>query len=178
MPDQYKKTIVGVDETPAMLSARTGVPVCMLLRANRLLSTAWLLPGREIRLPDGDFCLKDAFPCPKELVNAAASEEKTEVCITGTGDTIASIADALGTTERLVLLARGRSGPLREGERILIRAALCKKRIGSVLPGEMIEEVCRRLDIEDIQAAAQLNGLNDWCVWPGMRLILPSGDGV
>ena len=56
------KTVVAPNETPALLSARAGVPVCAILRANRLFSPAWLLPGREIDMPDD--CASSDFPCP------------------------------------------------------------------------------------------------------------------
>lgn len=52
------------NESPAQLSARLNRPVCMLLRANRLYSVAWLLPDREILLPERDFCRRDAGICP------------------------------------------------------------------------------------------------------------------
>ena len=42
------KTVVAPNETPALLSTRAGVPVCAILRANRLFSPAWLLPVPEI----------------------------------------------------------------------------------------------------------------------------------
>ena len=57
------------------LSARLGVPGCMLLRANRLFSTAWLLPGRVIRVPEGDFCRTDDFICPAQALDRTAREE-------------------------------------------------------------------------------------------------------
>ncbi len=56
------KTVVAPNETPALLSTRAGVPVCAILRANRLFSPAWLLPGREIDVPDD--CASSDFPCP------------------------------------------------------------------------------------------------------------------
>ena len=58
------------------LSARLRVPGCMLLRANRLYSPAWLLPGRVILVPEGGFCLEDDFPCPAEALDQKALEEK------------------------------------------------------------------------------------------------------
>lgn len=61
-------------ETLDALSARLGVPGCMLLRANRLYSPAWLLPGRVIWVPDGQFCLTDSFPCPVEALDRPAGE--------------------------------------------------------------------------------------------------------
>lgn len=68
------------DDTLATLSARLGVPGCMLLRANRVFSPAWLLPGRELCVPDEAFCLKDeGFPCPVEAVNTPARKaDETE----------------------------------------------------------------------------------------------------
>ncbi len=57
------------------LSARLGVPGCMLLRANRLFSPAWLLPGRVIRVPEGDFCRTDDFICPAQALDRTAREE-------------------------------------------------------------------------------------------------------
>lgn len=59
------------------LSARLRVPGCMLLRANRLFSPAWLLPGRVIHVPDGDFCRTDDFPCPAEALTRTAREDMT-----------------------------------------------------------------------------------------------------
>ena len=46
------------------LSARLGVPACMLMRANGLFSPAWLLPGREVLVPEGE--CGGEFPCPRE----------------------------------------------------------------------------------------------------------------
>ncbi len=49
------------------LSARLGVPACMLMRANGLFSPAWLLPGREVIVPEG--ACRGEFPCPLEAFN-------------------------------------------------------------------------------------------------------------
>lgn len=61
-------------ESLQTLSARLGVPGCMILRANRLFSPAWLLPGREIEVPEGAFCLTDEFLCPVAALNTPARE--------------------------------------------------------------------------------------------------------
>lgn len=66
--------VVQDGETLQMLSARLAVPGCMILRANRLFSPAWLLPGREIAVPDGAFCLTDEFLCPVAALNMPARE--------------------------------------------------------------------------------------------------------
>lgn len=59
-----RMAVVMEGETLDALSARLGVPGCMVLRANGLFSAAWLMPGREIDVPEGAYCLKSEFPCP------------------------------------------------------------------------------------------------------------------
>jgi len=59
-------------ESLSELSARVGVPACMLMRANRIYSEAWLLPGREIWVPDLAFCLRDEGLCPREAIRRPA----------------------------------------------------------------------------------------------------------
>ena len=61
-------------ENLSSLSARLGVPACMLMRANRLFSEAWLLPGRELMVPDLDFCDWDEGACPREAVKMQAKK--------------------------------------------------------------------------------------------------------
>lgn len=70
--------VIGENETPEQLSARLHRPVCMLLRANRLYSEAWLLPGREIAVPEPDFCRKDAGICPAAALKIPA--QRFEPC--------------------------------------------------------------------------------------------------
>ena len=67
-------------ETLNGLSARLNVPSCMLMRANRLYSSAWLLPGRRILVPDRDFCWWDTGLCPRKamLIPAVLTEGKYE----------------------------------------------------------------------------------------------------
>ena len=60
-------------ETLNGLSARLGVPACMLMRANRIYSSAWLLPGREILVPDRDFCWWDTGLCPRRAIRIPAA---------------------------------------------------------------------------------------------------------
>ena len=69
-----KTTIIREGETLGMLSARLGVPGCMILRANGLFSEAWLLPGRQIDVPDADYCAQAQAPCPvRALLEPAMS---------------------------------------------------------------------------------------------------------
>jgi hypothetical protein len=70
-----REYIIRESETLDELSARLGVPGCMLLRANRLYSPAWLMPGRVMNVPDGAFCLTDDFVCPVEALDHPARED-------------------------------------------------------------------------------------------------------
>lgn len=72
-----REDVVREGEGLDALSARLHVPGCMLLRANRLYSPSWLLPGRVIRVPEGGFCREDDFPCPVEALDQIAREDKT-----------------------------------------------------------------------------------------------------
>ena len=70
-----KTTIIREGETLGMLSARLGVPGCMILRANGLFSEAWLLPGRHIDVPDADYCAQAQAPCPvQEMMKLSSGE--------------------------------------------------------------------------------------------------------
>ncbi len=44
----------------------------MLMRANRIYSEAWLMPGREIVVPDLEFCLRDWGICPRRAFHMSA----------------------------------------------------------------------------------------------------------
>ena len=64
-------------ETLSALSARYALPGCMILRANRVFSAGWLTPGRELIIPDRDFCEKDDFPCPYRALYTTAKERES-----------------------------------------------------------------------------------------------------
>ncbi len=59
-------------ETLNALAARLRVPACMLMRANGLFSPAWLLPGREVLVPEG--ACGGAFPCPREVFHRVVGQ--------------------------------------------------------------------------------------------------------
>ena len=61
-------------ENLSALSVRLQVPACMLMRANRIYSEAWLLPGRQIAVPEGDFCWWDEGICPAKAIGMPASK--------------------------------------------------------------------------------------------------------
>ena len=61
------------------LSARLGVPACMLMRANGLYSPAWLLPGREVLVPEGT--CGGGFTCPREAIYRMAGAPEREALL-------------------------------------------------------------------------------------------------
>ncbi len=63
------------EETLSALSARLQVPACVLMRANRIYSEAWLLPGRQIMVPDRDFCWWDQGICPVRAFHREAERQ-------------------------------------------------------------------------------------------------------
>jgi len=65
-------TTIREGETLDMLSARLKAPGCMILRANGLFSPVWLLPGREIAVPDGDYCAHSENACPVRALSEPA----------------------------------------------------------------------------------------------------------
>jgi len=164
--------VVREGETLSSLSARLGVPGCMLLRANRLHSPAWLLPGREIAVPEGDFCRWDGFRCPAESLRCAAGAQRRTAAV-ARGDTARDIARRYGLTERLVLLAAGSpSGGLPEGIALRLPVAPpgCARVIA--LPGETAASVARKYGIAESRLR-QLNAL--WgALWPGTQLLIPT----
>ncbi len=95
-----RRDYVRAGEDLANLSARLGAPACMLMRVNGLFSPAWLLPGREVLVPEG-VCGGD-FPCPREVFNRVVGQ-----CAPGARrrvfalplDTAASLAARCGLSE-------------------------------------------------------------------------------
>jgi len=73
-------------------------PLCMLLRANGLISGAWVLPGREMMIPDA--CGEDGFPCPMMLF--AARIPALEGYILREGESASDAAAQKGIPERIV----------------------------------------------------------------------------
>ena len=115
------RTRVGEGEDLARLSARLGAPGCMILRANGLMSPAWLLPGREIEAPDPDYCenAPPGKPCPRRAVNSPAlGQAGTGRLLYLTGpETAASLRGRLGPGEALRCVPL-EEGPLAAGELI------------------------------------------------------------
>ena len=77
-------------ETAAEIAVRAGCPLCMLLRANGVISASWLELMDEVRLPAHDECAKSAFVCPNAFSKARIHEKVGY--IVKKGDTAEEIA--------------------------------------------------------------------------------------
>ncbi len=165
--------VVREGESLSMLSIRLGRPGCMLMRANRIYSPAWLLPGREIAVPEPDFCLWDSFRCPAQAVQCPAVERRREAeRVIGLGDSALSLARETGLTERMVYRAARRArGDLPLGLRIRLPLPPENCVCVNAAPGERIEELARRYGAQ----VYEIRQLNDFWgpILPGMRLLIP-----
>lgn len=99
-------TEVREGESLGMLSARLARPGCMLLRANGLFSEAWLLPGRQIRVPDADYCAHADAPCPVQALMTPAMAARPGRALTlNAAESLQELAQRLGqATQSLRLL--------------------------------------------------------------------------
>lgn len=165
--------VVRENESLNGLSSRLGVPGCMLLRANRLYSPAWLLPGREVAVPEADFCLWDSFRCPAEAMRCPAREQLSREEVTvREGDTVRQLARRRGIPERLVYRVAGRSGgTLPAGLRLKLPIPPERCALVNVLPGMGLEALARQYGAQALEIQ-QLNAL--WGpLLPGMRVLIP-----
>lgn len=152
------KTVVAPNETPALLSARVGVPVCAILRANRLFSPAWLLPGREIDVPD--VCAPMDFPCPALAVRIPA-----HTCRLFYG-AAKEIACASGLPLRAVLAHAGRRVPWDVPLALALPEIDARWRLRTILPGEAPALTPSERAVNALWGAA----------YPGMKMLLYTGD--
>lgn len=152
------KTVVAPNETPALLSARVGVPVCALLRANRLFSPAWLLPGREIDVPDT--CASADFPCP---VLAAQTPALARRLFYGSA---MDIARASGLPMRAVLAHAGERAPWSPPRALTLPEIDAHWHLRTILPGEMPALTLTERAVNALWSTPL----------PGMKLLLYTGD--
>lgn len=158
-------------ETADALSARLGRPICMILRANRLYSVAWLMPGREIAVPELSFCRADGFCCPAyALTRCPADAGERLRYMVGSGDCVRDIASALGVPERLVHLAAGRSGGELPAGTPLALPVIRAGEIVHVGHTDTMRSICEAHGADE----ASVRSLNK--LWgpllPGMRLLI------
>ncbi len=162
------KTVVQDGETMQALSARLGRPLCMILRANRLFSGAWLMPGREIDVPEEDFCLSDFFPCPSAAI-CLTPETRVMVRIQN-GDTAQTIGNMVGLPPRSVKYHMDvRGGELPAGRTAVFPLAPPDWRMHTVQPGETVDNLVTGNDAYRVRS---INGI--WGrMYPGMKILIP-----
>lgn len=88
-------------ESPQAFALRAGRPLCMLMRTNALIGSAWILPGREMAIYDE--CGQTDFPCPAMLFRARIP--LLEGYIFKEGEDYRETARRKGLPERLVFLS-------------------------------------------------------------------------
>ncbi len=152
------KTVVAPNETPALLSARAGVPVCAILRANRLFSPAWLLPGREIDVPDD--CAAIDFPCPALAARVPARARRLFY------GSAREIARASGLPLRAVLAHSNERAPWNAPRALTLPEIDARWRIRTILPGEAPALTLSERAVNALWGAA----------YPGMKILLYTGD--
>lgn len=164
---------VRTGETLNMLAARLNRPACMIMRANRLASPAWLLPGREIIVPPEDYCLWDAGECPNAFFRCTAHAGRARVRHrVNAGESVGDVAQLYGLPERLVLMACGECAgtELPEGKMLELPALPHDTRLITVQPGQTMESICRNCGMQ-AERFVLLNSLSA-PLMPGMRVIV------
>lgn len=161
---------VRTGETLNMLAARLKLPACMIMRANRLTSPAWLLPGREICVPPLNYCAHDHGICPCKLLECPAGCARGPIACRG--EAISGIARMYGITERLAILLcapppDGLPCAYAEAE---VPALPDGAAIITVMPGQSAESLCRRYGM-DIEKFMRINRISAPLL-PGMRVII------
>jgi len=160
------KTVIRAGESPEELSERLNVPVCMLLRANGLFSPAWLLEGREIHVPDGEYCLHAEFPCPALLMRIPAAERAC--LIIRKDDSAGDIASLLSVPVRVVLACAGEKD-LKNSEGRVLDVPLPPEgsRICTVQPGDTFASFSRGREMY-LRSVNALWGP----LYPGMKVLI------
>ena len=140
------------------LSARLRVPACMLMRVNGLYSPAWLLPGREIIVPEGR--CRGPIPCPREIF--ARSVGADEAFLHPSEDTEA-LCRRLHLPARLALERRG-------GEDIDVSRYPPRRRVYVCAHDDTAAGVATLFGLseEKLRADNALSG----AVCPGMELLI------
>ncbi len=146
----YEKThIIRQGESAEQLSARYGLPVCMLARANRALFERGLRRGDVLNIPPRSFCALRSYTVQ-------------------TGDTVYSIAKRCGSTMRELMRINGLShSALKEGSVLTLPP---RRRVYVAGATDTLESICLFAGA-DIRTVRELNGVDE--VYSGMQLFLP-----
>ena len=141
-------------DTLSALSARFGVPVCMIMRANSSVS---MRPGAKLRIPPIDFCDKGGIP----------------QYIVKKGETLLDIAKAHGTTPIAIMRenALSPSVQLREGEALSIPAPPENTKIYICKATDTLEGLSRQFGVKPELLRALNPGVTQ--VYAGAQIFVP-----
>ena len=163
-----KMHVLARTETGEMLSARYGVPVCMIIRANHLGAEDRLFAGRKIQIPPVDYCWK-----AEETSGAGEAESGKQAYQVRPGDTVYSIAQRFHTTMNAILLENGLARPeeLRAGMRISVPCFPENFAVYSLTSMDTLEGVAEKFGV----TVTALRGANDLpdTLYPGLQLVIP-----
>ncbi|MBQ3079143.1 MAG: hypothetical protein IJC48_03965 [Clostridia bacterium] len=161
-----KWTFMADGETAQELSARLCRPLCMILRANRLFSDSWLLPGMEIAVPDEAFCETDRFPCP--VLALAFPAFAREAAVFYDEEDLRLTAKRLGIPIRVIYALLGISGGKPPaGLKCLLPVPPSGSQIRTALPGNVIGDFALSGNVEAVRALNAIWGN----VYPGMKIL-------
>jgi len=154
-------------DTLETLSARYGVPVCMIVRANRLGEGNSLHYGQRLQIPPADYCARMA---ESETTPEVRGEERRY--LVQQGDTVYSIAERFNTTMGMVLEANQATDPtqIRPGQEIVVPCLPDGFVVYSLQPMDTLELVAERFGVSK-QSILRQNRIGG--VYPGMQLIIP-----
>lgn len=144
-------------DTLPKLSAKFGVPVCMIVRANeKVFHEKAFRIGSTVKIPEIDFC----------------SRTDKNGCFARESDTIYSLAERLGTSMHALMQENGMREPSELRAGMWIRSA--KKTDGfvhTVRAGENIFTIAEKyhMTIQEIMEENRITG----DVYPGMQLHIP-----
>ncbi len=157
------------DDTPEALSARCGVPYCMILRANGL-SHYDMRPGLLFLRPKPSFCVGRG-PCPH-----LPSEEAGEGVVLAAGETIYQAAARAGSTLRLLMLENDieRPADARPGQRLRVPEKPEVTRMHTVRSEESLRDIAAAYHADE-RELAYINRLPTGTpIYPGQRLLIPA----
>ncbi|MFQ9177168.1 MAG: LysM peptidoglycan-binding domain-containing protein [Christensenellaceae bacterium] len=144
-------------DTLASLSARFGVPVCMIVRANGGIKLA---AGAKIKIPPDNFCETCAYRTIKQ------------------GETLLDIARECGVTPLAIMRKNGLSpgSGLREGMLIAVPEPPAGVRVYTCRATDTIENLAEREGVS-VKVLRELNpGVNQ--VYAGAQIYLPRNSSV
>ncbi len=164
-----KVHILSRQDTLETLSARYGVPVCMIIRANGLGAKDKLFYSRKLRIPPADYCSLPPLPTQPEEKHPITHRNY----VVQEMDTIFTIAQRFRTTMGMILEANQVTHPnqIRPGDEIVVPCLSEGFVVYSLQPTESLEAVADQFGVGK-DTIMKLNHISG-DVYPGMQLIIP-----